>query len=95
MQYGPVWSTLYFPLAGFSHGGDATFEMGNFALDTGYALCRSSGLIVAFSCGNVLSTLTGASGGCACLVEPFDSPRYRHLSTTKFSLHWVLTLDFF
>ena len=77
-------ATLYFPLAGFSHGGDATFEMGNFALDTRFAhYAAAPGLIVAFSYGNVLSTPTGTSRADAlALSNLFDSPRYRHAYLT-------------
>ena len=72
--------SVFVPLAGFSHGDDASFEMGNLTLDGRFGHYEDlPGAKVGFSYGLSLSAPTGTSrADSIALSNLLDSPRYRH-----------------
>ena len=72
--------TLFVPLAGFSHGSDATFEMGNLTLDGRFGHYEEvPGAVVGVSYGLSLSAPTGTErSDSVALSNMLDSPRFRH-----------------
>lgn len=72
--------TFTVPLAGFSHGDEASFELGNLSLDTRMGhYAELPGAVAGISYGLALSAPTGTSrSDSVALSSVLESPKFRH-----------------